>query len=1425
MLALVLSYSTIHSQACGEDISIVGSDYICEGMSHDYGLEETFPGAFGSWSIDPPGAGTITSPNPANMVTIDWTTPGNHQVIVSFTDYRPGCFGTFSDTLDVVVEDDFGIQLACNDTVQVSPGIDCEALVTPDMVLEGGTVMDEDFALFIIDGAGDTLPSSIVDGQYVGQILQVDIYHICSGNYCSTWLKVEDKLPPSLTCGFYEIDCDDDPTPGGGVVGFPFSGPGVFYTTNPDGSYTVSGIDSCGDVTLTYVDEIKHNNCPPLVIHIDSIFRTWTAVDESGNDVTCVDTIAVRIGDIRQVVCPPNFDGIDTTILHCNDSFPVDRNGNPHPDHTGYPTGASCSNIDYDYVDYRLGVCESSYKIIREWLIADWCTGTQIFCNQIIKVLDETGPEVRCPAGDTSSVRPFECLGDAIVPDPLDFVIPGGECGSVSQVEVLVVRGAPDCNPVPSPDESTIGVYKLPDGDYRIVDLPLGCNWVVYRYSDGCGNTTECRFYVFIKEDQKPIPVCDHHTTVTLSTTGTAKVFAETFDDGSYDNCELGYFQVRRMTEGNCPDNVADSTVFADYVEFCCADAANSPIVVVMRVYDKSGNFNECMVEVNVVDKNPPTLICPPDITVSCGFDFASADVFGVMRDNQADRKSIIINDPRNPNVGSNFNWGLDGYYHDDCEANLTYNENDGRNNCGVGVLTRRWVVSDANTSRACTQRITFREFNHFDGTGIVWPTDKDVNGCLADVDPSVTGEPELPNTDECADLLVSYEDQVYSIVQGACYKILRNWTIVDWCNNDIRTNRWTHTQVIKILNTGDPFFVSGCTNQVFFSPGPGCSGYAELIVEVGDDCTPVDELEVSYEIDLHKNGIYEIAQAGTTDASNTFDVGTHKICWVVEDRCGNKETCCYDFTIRDQKAPTPYCRTGIITVVMPSSGQITIWAKDLDDGSFDNCTHNRDLRFSFSADLSDISRTYDCDDIPNGVENTFEVEVYVTDESGNRDYCTTTITIQDGIEDVCPDNVNGNTAMLAGNIVTETAESVEEVMVMLDGQMPGLPKYDMTANDGHYAFPSIPTSQNYKIGATRNDDHMNGISTLDIVMIQRHLLGISSFNTPYKYIAADANNSSSVSAGDISELRKLILGFYSELPKNSSWRFVPTTFDFVDPTDPWPFDEALDVNDITGDMMDNDFVAVKVGDVSGDAKANGLIGNVVRSNDELALYTEDVAFKQGQTVTVGINVEQTDLFGLQYALQFDATRMILSDIQHENAVTSDANLGLTQLESGVIALSWNSATGNETAFEGRFITLEFEAIEDGQLSECLALHTKSVVPEAYSGDMDVSEISLNFLDNQGGVVTSSTEFELLQNQPNPFDNSTTIGFRLPRDQEASIKVLDVTGKTVKLIQGVFSKGYNQVSVSREDLNTTGVLYYRLETKDRMATRKMILIE
>lgn len=79
----------------------------------------------------------------------------------------------------------------------------------------------------------------------------------------------------------------------------------------------------------------------------------------------------------------------------------------------------------------------------------------------------------------------------------------------------------------------------------------------------------------------------------------------------------------------------------------------------------------------------------------------------------------------------------------------------------------------------------------------------------------------------------------------------------------------------------------------------------------------------------------------------------------------------------------------------------------------------------------------------------------------------------------------------------------------------------------------------NYEIDIIKNDGYLNGVSTLDIVMIQRHILGIELLSDPCKIVAADLSNNNSISAIDLLEARKLILGIYTVLPNSPSWKFL----------------------------------------------------------------------------------------------------------------------------------------------------------------------------------------------------------------------------------------------------------------------------------------------
>ena len=88
--------------------------------------------------------------------------------------------------------------------------------------------------------------------------------------------------------------------------------------------------------------------------------------------------------------------------------------------------------------------------------------------------------------------------------------------------------------------------------------------------------------------------------------------------------------------------------------------------------------------------------------------------------------------------------------------------------------------------------------------------------------------------------------------------------------------------------------------------------------------------------------------------------------------------------------------------------------------------------------------------------------------------------------------------------------------------------------------------------------------------------------------IAADVNNSKSISTLDLIQLRKLILGLDLQFLSNTSWRFVDAAYIFPDPTKPWleKFPEEVYFNKLASNGNAN-FVAIKIGDINASAKVN----------------------------------------------------------------------------------------------------------------------------------------------------------------------------------------------------------------------------------------------
>jgi len=816
---------------------------------------------------------------------------------------------------------------------------------------------------------------------------------------------------------------------------------------------------------------------------------------------------------------------------------------------------------------------------------------------------------------------------------------------------------------------------------------------------------------------------------------------------------------------------------------------------------------------------------------------------------------------PAHPETLYDLTWGFDGYVISTCGTDFEIRVIDQRE-CGQGLIIREVIVRRGNSLFRDRQNIWVVDCDPFYVSqdcrdlddDIRWPLDcrqpDEIEGCgNADTSPDNPdlGRPEIVNggDDNCAMIIVDYKDDVYTVEPDACYKIIRTWIVIDWCLYDpIRggnEGRWEHVQIIKVQDREDPMvtcMVGDCEPAVKDSALGICFGHLDLTVDADDECTPDNWLNYEYKIDLNNDGNYDAfsgpAKAGraaanhdnpyaddakdATNASGTYPIGVHRITWFIEDGCGNVGTCDTLFRVKDCKRPTPYCKPGIITVVMPSSGSITVWANDLDAGSFDNCTAQKDLKFYFNGDSKWTGFEINCDTFLNrGATGKvrIEVEIWVEDEEGNADFCRTIIEVQD------PNGICGNVsnlAAIAGKVYTESQEFVEEVEVDLM-ENNNVMDQRMTAKDGYFAFMDLTQNRDYDVDPFKDGDYLNGVSTKDLVRIQRYLLGMDNLGSPYKIIAADANNTGNVTASDISVLRKLILGLNSELKDVDSWRFVPVDHNFEDATNPWfptDFPEKISYSDLDQRMMSSHFIAIKVGDVTEDAVTSGATKTTTRSDESIAFKADDQSFTSGEELEVEVMMREDQvLSGYQFTLEYDDNALELLDIVPVQDQLTNGNFAI--VENGIITASWNDFSSNTVS--DQVFTLVFSAKADGKLSRSLKINSKVTMAEAYDADLNTMGVELRF-EGQGVVGN----FELYQNVPNPFGNETVVGFELPTEMSATMTIYDVMGKVVRIIQVDGSKGYNEVNVSKADINATGILYYQLDAGEHTSTKKMILM-
>lgn len=336
----------------------------------------------------------------------------------------------------------------------------------------------------------------------------------------------------------------------------------------------------------------------------------------------------------------------------------------------------------------------------------------------------------------------------------------------------------------------------------------------------------------------------------------------------------------------------------------------------------------------------------------------------------------------------------------------------------------------------------------------------------------------------------------------------------------------------------------------------------------------------------------------------------------------------------------------------------------------------------------------------------------------------------------------------------------------------------NMTANitsSGSYTLSNLPQLQNtsYTIAATKNDENpLNGLTTFDLVLISKHIIGLQPFTEPWQTVAADLNCNGMVTTFDIVVGRKLILGLDNELACGA-WKFVPQG------------------SPVAANGSCVDFTGVKLGDITGPYFAPP-----PSERAAFVLKAPDRQLKAGESFTLLLDAtEAIRLQSLQIDLEIEPNTLKINKVNSSQLAGFDGTCyNAPLLENGHLPILWIDGNMANLSSDKSILSLEMTALQGGKLSNMLRLHTGGLPSELLDENARPVQIDLQW------KAPESKEINTALLYPNPARNAFSIDYNSAEDLNTRLQVIDIQGNVVLEQPASIAKGQNRLQVTMENI-------------------------
>lgn len=618
--------------------------------------------------------------------------------------------------------------------------------------------------------------------------------------------------------------------------------------------------------------------------------------------------------------------------------------------------------------------------------------------------------------------------------------------------------------------------------------------------------------------------------------------------------------------------------------------------------------------------------------------------------------------------------------------------------------------------------------------------------------------------------------------------------------------------------------------------PPPGCVLFGNIFnpgYEGGDtlrfDGRDIpDSLQFQFALEYAVTGNTLLAQVRwNTEADPNNSIlprmpeGRHRIVWTIRQDTVLRQ-CQRNFRIEDCAPPVLICKPDY-TISINASGEYSLSALELVESTYDLVTPFDLLEFSLREQGAGAGFPLDSVGDPRSSwlfrcpdKGPKPMELWVRDRSDNTEMCDITVTVlADPL--ICPPRKPVFCAQPFWSPFTPVTPLRFDLVYY--GQDSVLRKRVLPHTSGACVeLDTLPGMQAFSIVPSSDNNPLNGVSTFDLAQISKHILQVAPLDAPWKLLAADANGNGQVTASDIIELRKLILGINQQLNNNESWRFYPADCNFsANPfttiCPPWYSFQPMPFEAFDSVYY---FNAVKIGDVNGSAIPNEFAPIVGDDRTSAALILPDWPLRKGETYRIPLRLGNlVDVQGFQGTL----TAAGLQILSIEPGDLPDFDENVYRIQANDIHISWFTPRAVSVApAETVAAHLLVMALDNLHLGDALRLDEARLPAEAYSGAGSIMPLAMQV---QGTAETYGSDHAGAPT-PNPSDEAVYIPLFLVKSSLVRVQIFDLAGKLLFENKRNMPAGNAPMRIPSEAFAGPGAYVWRIETATQTFSGRLL---